>query len=147
MVPQQWLIQMGTGNGIGDRMQPRFIAEEAVRREDGTSPAIDITGDQGSMLLLTLGITRIIEQESFDLAVYGSTDGNEWGPKPLAAFPQKFYCGTYSILLDLSDAPDVRFLRVQWKMSRWGRGEPKPLFGFYVFAEKVAEPVAVGAAN
>lgn len=126
-------------------MLPRFIAEEAVRREDGASPALEITGDEGGTLLLTLAITRIIEQESFDLAVYGSTDGNEWAPKPLASFPQKFYCGTYSILVDLSAAPEVRFLRVQWKMSRWGRGEPKPLFAFYVFAEKAAT-IALGAA-
>ena len=126
-------------------MLPAFIIEEAVRREDGTSPAFDIAGAQGGCLLLTLGITRIIEQESLDIAIQGSVDGAEWLPKPLATFPQKFYCGTYSILVDLADSPDVKFLRIQWKMSRWGRGEPKPLFGFYLFAEKTAAPVTAGA--
>jgi hypothetical protein len=128
-------------------MLPNFIVEEAVRREDGNSPPLDITGAQGGTLLLTLGITRIIEQESLDIAVYGSADGNEWGAKPLASFPQKFYCGTYSVFLDLSNSPDIRFLRIGWKMSRWGRGEPKPLFGFYLFAAKVATPVAVGVGS
>jgi hypothetical protein len=128
-------------------MLPNFIVEEAVRREDGASPPLDISGAQGSTLLLTLGITRIIEQESLDISVHGSKDGTEWLPKPVAAFPQKFYLGTYSILVDLADEADVRFLRIQWKMSRWGRGDPKPMFGFYVFAEKIAAPVVMGAAT
>ena len=29
---------------------------------------------------------------------------------------------------------EVSHLRVEWKMSRWGVGEPKPLFGFFLFA-------------
>ena len=137
--------ELATGSEIGCSH-----ASSRKRRSAGKTvppPQLTSLGTKAACCCSPLVSPRIIEQESFDLAVYGSTDGNEWGPKPLAAFPQKFYCGTYSILLDLSDAPDVRFLRVQWKMSRWGRGEPKPLFGFYVFAEKVAEPVAVGAAN
>jgi hypothetical protein len=128
-------------------MLPNFIVEDAVRREDGTSPLIELAGDNGSTLLLTLGITRIIEQESLDVVVYGSKDGNDWGAKPLAAFPQKFYCGTYAIIVDLADASDTRYLRVHWKMSRWGRGDPKPLFGFYIFAEKVAVPIVSAAAS
>ncbi|MBK5294200.1 MAG: hypothetical protein JJE04_21290 [Acidobacteriia bacterium] len=119
-------------------MLPSFIVEDGVRREDSASAALDLSGAQGETLLVTLGITRIIEQESLDLTIWGSADGAEWGAKPLAAFPQKFYCGTYSILIDLAEAPNVKFLRAQWKMGRWGRGEPKPLFGFYLFAEKSA---------
>jgi hypothetical protein len=128
-------------------MLPSFIVEEALRRQDGTSSPLDISGEEGSTLLLTLGINRIIEQESLDVAVYGSKDGQEWDQKPLASFPQKFYCGTYAILVDLSDHPAVRFLRVQWKMSRWGRGDPEPLFSFYVFAEKIAVPAVTGASG
>ena len=55
------------------------------------------------MLLLTLGITRIIEQESLDLTIWGSANGDTW--TQIAAFPQKFYCGTYSLLVDLTTAP------------------------------------------
>ena len=33
----------------------------------------------------------------------------------------------------------VAFLKAQWKMARWGRGAPKPLFGFYMFAEPATE--------
>ena len=42
---------------------------------------------------MTLAITKIIEQESLDLSIFGSADGATWGAKPIAAFPQKFYCG------------------------------------------------------
>ncbi len=124
-------------------MLPSFLLEDGIRREDGTSPAIDLAGAKGSALLVTLGITRIVEQESLDVTIWGSADGETWGAKSIASFPQKFYCGTYSILVDLSAHPDVQFIRAQWKMGRWGRGEPKPQFGFYLFAE----PTAVLAAH
>jgi len=126
-------------------MLPSFIAEDSVRREDGTSSALELSGAQGSMLLITLGITRIVEQESLDVSIWGSADGTEWGTAPLASFPQKFYCGTYSILVDLEGKPEVKYLRAQWKMNRWGRGELKALFSFYLFAEKAV--VAATAAK
>ena len=87
------------------------------------------------MLQLTLGITHIIEQESIDITIWGSADKVNWSAKPIACFPQKFYCGVYTVLVDLSEHPEVHCIRVQWKLGRWGRGEPKPMFGFYVFAE------------
>ena len=31
--------------------------------------------------------------------------------------------------------PDVQFLRTKYQAQRWGKGEPKPLFGAYVFAQ------------
>ena len=87
--------------------------------------------------MLTLGITRIIEQESIDVSIWGSPDGAEWGAKPLAAFPQKFYCGTYQILLDLTDHPNIRYLRAKWQVNRWGKGDPKPLFAIYLFIQSM----------
>jgi len=123
-------------------MLPNFLLPESVLREDGSSEAIDLGSSQGMMLQVTLGITRIIEQESLDVSISGSTDGSTWSDKPLLAFPQKFYCGTYSMTLDLGAQPEVCFLKVNWKMNRWGRGEPQPLFGFYVFAEPVEARVA-----
>ena len=76
----------------------------------------------------------------------GSSDGESFDAKPLAAFPQKFYCGTYSLVLDLSETPDVRFIRASWKMNRWGRGDQTPLFNIYVFAE-AAPARAMAAAS
>jgi len=127
-------------------MLPNFLVPETEQRANGESEPIELGDSRGKLICLTLGITRIIEQESLDVAIYGSADGKEWGAKPLAAFPQKFYCGTYTILLDLSQHPDITHLKAVWKMNRWGRGEPKPLFGFYVFAEEASDmPAAAGA--
>ena len=119
-------------------MLPNFLLSETVARQDGTGSPLALAGAAGKPLLLTLGITSIIEQESLDVAIYGSSDGETWSDKPLVGFPQKFYCGTYALLLDLSNNPEVKYIRAQWKMNRWGRGEPKPMFGFYVFTQEAA---------
>ncbi|MBZ5625269.1 MAG: hypothetical protein LAQ69_42195 [Acidobacteriia bacterium] len=116
-------------------MLPQFILPETTVREAGTGPEIHLGDQQGEMLILTLGITRIIEQESIDISVWGSADGADWGAKPVIAFPQKFYCGTYQILLDLSERPEVKYLRIKWQVNRWGKGDPKPLFSIYLFLQ------------
>jgi hypothetical protein len=127
-------------------MLPGFLLPETTVREAGDGSGLDLGDAQGRVLLLTLGITRIIEQQSLDVSVWGSTDGAEWGAKPLLGFPQKFYCGTYQILLDLTRHPDVKFLRVKWSAQRWGKGDGKPLFGFYVFGQEMKQQVlAIGA--
>ena len=119
-------------------MLPAFLVTETIAQEEGTGQAFELGSSHGKPLLLTLGITRIIEQESLDLSIWGSSDGTNWEAKPLLSVPQKFYCGTYQIELDLSAHPEIRHLRAQWKVSRWGRGAPAPLFEFYVFVEETA---------
>ena len=127
-------------------MLPEFLLCETTVREAGNGPVIKLGANQGGVLILTLGITRIIEQESLDLSILGSADGEDWSPKPLISFPQKFYCGTYQLLLDLTDRPEVKYIRVKWQVNRWGKGDPTPLFDMYVFAKELApEAVALGA--
>ena len=123
-------------------MLPQFLLPETTVREAGSGPDLNIGDQPGEMLVLTLGITRIIEQESIDLSIWGSVDGSDFGAKPLVAFPQKFYCGTYQILLDLSERPDVRFLRAKWQLNRWGKGDRKPLFAIYLFAQEMERRMA-----
>jgi hypothetical protein len=126
-------------------MLPTFLLEEQVVRANGSGPVTDLGSDRPSIVSLTLGITRVIEQESLDLMLLGSVDGQTWTEKPIMAFPQKFYCGVYTLLLDLSATPDIRYLRADWKVSRWGRGESTPLFNFYLFAQPA--PARVLAAS
>ena len=126
-------------------MLPQFLLQETTVRTAGASTDIDLGEPLGGTLLLTLGITRIIEQESLDVSIWGSPDGTEWGAKPLASFPQKFYCGTYQIVLNLGDHPTVRFLRAKWQVNRWGKGEPKPLFTLYLVAESHKREMALQA--
>jgi hypothetical protein len=123
-------------------MLPEFLLPETTVREAGTGPAVDLGEQSGGTVILTLGITRIIEQESIDLSIWGSADGTDWGAKPVASFPQKFYCGTYQILLDLGGHPDVRFLRAKWAVNRWGKGDSKPLFTIYLFAQAMRTQLA-----
>lgn len=120
-------------------MLPAFVLPETTIREAGTGPALELEKSQGRLVLLTLGISRIIEQESLDLSIWGSVDNAEWGTKPLIAFPQKFYCGTYQLLVDLGQQPEVKYLRAKWQAHRWGKGDLKPLFGFYLFAQDFEE--------
>jgi hypothetical protein len=123
-------------------MLPQFLLPETTIREAGTSSDLNLGSQAGDTLILTLGITRIIEQESIDVTIWGSADGAEWGAKPLASFPQKFYTGTYQIVLDLSGQPDVKHLRAKWQVNRWGKGDLKPLFGFYLFVQEMASRMA-----
>jgi hypothetical protein len=122
-------------------MVPQFLVPESTVREAGTGEIFDLGETQGETLILTLGITRIIEQESLDVSIWGSADGSDWGSKPLVSFPQKFYCGTYQILLDLSEHP-VRFLRAKWQLNRWGKGDLKPLFSIYLFVQVMRQQMA-----
>jgi hypothetical protein len=123
-------------------MLPQFLLPETTVREPGEGAELDLGEQQGGALILTLGITRIIEQESIDVSIWGSADGQDWGVKPLVSFPQKFYCGTYQILLDLSDRP-VQHLRAKWHVNRWGKGDPKPLFTIYLFVQAMQRQMAV----
>jgi hypothetical protein len=124
-----------------------FLLPETTVREAGAGPAIDIGEERGGTLILTLGITRILEKESIDIAIWGSPDGSDWGTVPLASYPQKFYCGTYQMYLGLSTRPDVRFLRVQWTTGRWSVEKGKPLFTLYLFSQTLdRQLVCAGAA-
>ena len=125
-------------------MLPEFLLPETTIREAGTGPELALGEHKGECLVLTFGITRIIEQESIDLTIWGSADGADWGARPLVAFPQKFYCGTYQMVLDLSARPEVTTIRAKWAVNRWGKGEPKPLFGVYVVVQAM-QPALAGA--
>lgn len=126
-------------------MLQQFLLPETTVREAGAGSQIDLGDQVGGTLLLTLGITRIIEQQSIDVSIWGSADGADWGAKPVAAFPQKFYCGTYQIVVDLTDRPQVRYLLAKWQVNRWGKGDPKPLFTVYLFAQSLQSELAASA--
>lgn len=127
-------------------MLRNFLLPESIARADGIGPELELGPNRGKLLVLTLGITRIIEQESLDVSIWGSVDGENWGLRPLAKFPPKFYCGIYSVLLNLAAQPETRFVRVHWNMSRWSRGEATPMFGFFVYAEESGARISAAVA-
>jgi hypothetical protein len=103
----------------------------------GDGAAVDVSGASSRVFLVTLAITKIIEQESLEVSIFGSADGAAWEPKSVAAFPQKFYCGESPLLLDLSAHPEVKFVRAHWEVARWGRGTETPMFEFGVKLKEV----------
>ena len=103
----------------------------------GDGPAVEVADSHTRVFLVTLNITKIIEQESLDVSVYGSADGTTWGAKSIAAFPQKFYASESPLLLDLREHPDVKVVRAHWEMARWGRGTETPMFEFGVSMKEV----------
>ncbi len=115
-------------------MLPGFLFTENTVQESGSGEPVQI-GPGTGRALLSLGITDVVEQQSLDVSVVGSADGEEWLEQPLRTFPQKFYAGVWQVLCDLDANPDVRFLRVDYKVARWGVGSLTPKFKFYVFAE------------
>jgi hypothetical protein len=118
-----------------------LVPPQTVANAKGDGSAVDVSGAGSRVFLVTLVITKIIEQESLDVSLYGSADGLAWGAKSIAAFPQKFYCGETPLLLDLTSHPDVKFVRAHWEVARWGRGTDAPMFEFGVTIKEV--PVSV----
>ena len=114
-----------------------LVAAQTVVSAKGDGPAVDVSGAASRVFLVTLAITKIIEQESLDVSIYGSSDGVTWGAKSIVAFPQKFYCGESPLLLDLTAHADVKFVRAHWEVARWGRGTETPMFEFGVTLKEV----------
>ncbi|HZU24553.1 MAG TPA: hypothetical protein VFA04_03470 [Bryobacteraceae bacterium] len=114
----------------------KLLVKERVVHDDGFGPVIELDDETSKLLVLTLGITRAVERESLEVAVWGSEDGQDWGSKPLVKYPQKFYCGLYSTLLNLSAHPKVRYLRVGWKVERFPGRDSAPMFGFYLYVQE-----------
>ncbi len=114
-----------------------LVAEQTAVSAKGDGPAVDVSGAASRVFLLTLDITKIIEQESLEVSVHGSVDGAVWDAKAVATFPQKFYSGEMPLLLDLTAHPDVKFVRAHWEVARWGRGTETPMFEFGVRLKEI----------
>ncbi len=109
--------------------QPLQLIPENSRLEaNGDGAAFDISASATRTFLCLLTVTEQIEQESLDVSIYGSADGETWTKKPLLKLPQQFYRGKTKLVLDLSLRPEIKFIRARWEVFRWGRGAPLPMF-------------------
>ena len=124
-----------------------LVAEKTVVSAKGDGATVDVSTATSRVFLLTLDIARIVEQESLDVSVSGSADGAAWDAKPVAAFPQKFYCGESPLLLDLTAHPDVKFVRAHWEVARWGRGAETTMFEFGLRLKEIPADVLRAAVN
>ncbi len=128
-------------------MEALLVPEKTVVNAKGDGPALDVSGAEGRIFLLTLAITNIIEQESLDVGIFGSADGVTWDAKPIVAFAQKFYREEVPLLLNLSARPEVKFIRAHWDVARWGRGTETPMFEFHVTLREVPQEILAEAAG
>jgi hypothetical protein len=125
--------------------EPKCLLSDSVRFSDGIGPVVDLDEYRGRLLVVTLGINAVVERTGLTVSVWGSPDQMDWGTAPLVVLRQRQYCGVYSVLLNLAQRPDVRSLRVQWNMNRWGKGERVAQFGFQVFVEESGARVSTSA--
>jgi hypothetical protein len=105
-----------------------LIARGTRVTENGDGPSVDVRPSQTRTFLCKLDILDQIEQESLDVSIWGSTDGQDFGAKPILKIPQRFYRGDTKQVLDLTLRPEIHFIRAHWDLFRWGRVAPHPMF-------------------
>ena len=110
--------------------------------------AVDIRASATRTFFCTMLIREQIEQESVDVAIWGSADGENWGTQPLLKLPQQFYRGETRAVLELTLVPEVNFIRAAWELNRWGRVAPTPMFVLGLHLNEVpAMPLPVPQAH
>jgi len=105
-----------------------IIPPQTRLESNSDGEAFDISATSTRTFLCELIVTDQLEQESLEVSLWGSADGQDFGKKPFLKFPQQFYRGRTKMVLDLSLRTEVRFLRAHWELNRWGRVAPTPIF-------------------
>jgi len=109
-------------------MQLQLIPANTRMEASADGASFNISESATRTFLCRLIVTEQIEQESLDVSIWGSADGETWPKRPLLKLPQQFYRGTTKLVLDLSLRPEVKFIRARWDLNRWGRVAPIPMF-------------------
>ena len=105
-----------------------IIPSQTKLESNADGQVFDISASATRTFLCELTVTDQIEQESLDVSIWGSADGQVWGARPLLILPQVFYRGDAKLVLDLAFRPEIKFIRAHWDLNRWGRVAPKPMF-------------------
>jgi hypothetical protein len=109
-------------------MQLQLIPADTRMEASADGASFNISESATRTFLCRLTVTDQIEQESLDVSIWGSADGETWPKRPLLKLPQQFYRGTTKLVLDLSLRPEVKFIRARWDLNRLGRVAPTPMF-------------------
>jgi len=125
-------------------MEFDLIPNDTLVKESGFGAAMDIRASQTRTFFCVMNITDQIEQESVDVSIWGSADGENWGTHPILKLPQQFYRGETRAVLDLTLVPEINFIRAGWDLNRWGRVAPLPMFVLELHLKEIpAMPVRV----
>ena len=60
-----------------------LVPSGTVATAKGDGAAVDVSAAGNRVFLVTLAITKIIEQESLDVSIFGSADGVTWDAKAI----------------------------------------------------------------
>jgi len=96
--------------------------------ENGAGENFDVSASSTRTFFCVMIITDQIEQESIDVSIWGSADGEHWDAHPILKLPQSFYRGETRAVLELVLVPEIKFIRARWELNRWGRVAPLPMF-------------------
>jgi hypothetical protein len=117
---------------------------------NGDGGRVDVSSSTTRTFLCTMFISQQVEQESIDVSIFGSADGENWPVKPILKLPQRFYRGETRAVLELALRPEVKFIRAHWDLNRWGRVAPDRMFVFGLHLTEVPampQPVAAEKAT
>jgi len=109
-------------------MEFDLIAPHTLLESTASGEPVDVGASATRTFLCNLLISDQIEQESLDVSIWGSADGENWGTHPLLKLPQRFYRGETRAVLELALRPEVKLIRAKWELNKWGRGAPVPVF-------------------
>ena len=118
-------------------MEFDLMPQATLVQENGHGEAVDIRSSATRTFYCVMNIREQIEQESVDVSIWGSADGETWGTHPVLKLPQQFYKGETRAVLDLTLVPNVNFIRAAWDLNRWGRVAPLPMFVLGLRLEEV----------
>ena len=129
-------------------MEIDLIPPGTLVQENGHGVAVDVRDSSTRTFFCVMVIGDQIEQESADVAIWGSADGENWGTHPVLKLPQQFYRGETRAVLELTLVPEVNFIRAGWDLNRWGRVAPLPMFVLGLHLEEIpAMPARVPQAQ
>jgi hypothetical protein len=90
-------------------MKLALVPKNTRVEANGEGQPFDISSSATRTFLCTLDIAEVIEQESLDVAIWGSADGKDWGQKPLLMLPQRFYRGETRLMLDVRYKTEIKY--------------------------------------
>ena len=125
-------------------MEFDLIPQGTLLKENGFGAVVDVRASQTRTFFCVMEITDQIEQESVDVSIWGSADGENWSTHPILKLPQQFYRGETRAVLDLTLVPETNYIRAGWELNRWGRVAPLPMFVLGLHLKEIpAMPVRV----
>jgi hypothetical protein len=87
-----------------------FLIEEQAITSNGEGSPVPVGALADSVATVTFGVMESQEQQSIEVVLLRSSDGDAW-----------------------DETPDTAFLKAKWTVNRWGRGPLTPQFRAYLF--------------